>query len=302
MTAPRDLPRPDTLERPGWACLLHRAPSNGTSWKLADQGYRTCEACLIKLRDVISDIRTMYGRLDATPGAFVEVAEGGGMKGFESKPAASPHIVSMRDVRSKSYEVAVEGFVYEKLVYDPDGWILKPLPAGVQGPQALCSYSVKREVWFGADGRGHSEQERPPRSVPKALSSLGQMIAEEWGHEPPTGTVEQLCHWLDVSMEFCTRQDWIRDVDEELRSLKAQLKPVTGEGRKHRILSCPNTLDKDTSNARTCGANLYEPDKHGIITCHACKREWPQDKWRGSGPEFLYQVAEDDALIIQLVA
>lgn len=281
-----------STERPQLACQLHRAPSNGISWVTADQGWRTCETCLIKLRDVIADIRKMYRRLDATPGANAEAGDAR-QSGFESRPAASPHIVSMKDARSKTYEVAVDGRVYEGWEYDSDGWVIKPLPPGVEGPWGIGSYTTTREVWFAADGKGHSEQERPPRSVPKALASLGAMIAEDWGREAPTGTVDHLCHWLDVAMDHVTKQDWVRDVDEELRSLKAQLKPVTGEGRKHRILSCPNVIDEG-ERSRVCKNNLYEPDKHGVIRCHACKREWPNDKWRGKGPEYLSQIAVDE--------
>lgn len=284
---------PDSNERPEWACLLHRAPSNGVSWKVADQGYRTCEGCLIRLRDVIADIRDMYHRLDATPGAWTEGGDSRGPQGFESRPAASPHIVTMKDGRSKTYEVAVDGWSYEGWAYDPDGWVIMPLPEGMEGPWAIGSYTSKREFWIAADGRGHSEQARPPRSIPKALASLAQMIAEDRDMEPPAGTIDHLCHWLDVHMDHVTRCDWVGDVNDELRTLKAQLAPVTGEGRKHKIMACPNVIDEG-EHSRVCSHNLYEPDKHGIIRCHGCKREWPRDKWHGPGPEYLSQIAVDE--------
>lgn len=279
------VPHSDSLVRPDWVCLLHQDPSEGHSWRQADEGYRTCEDCLIKVRAVITDIRRLYGKLDATPGAMQE-AGSRGAPGFGSKPGASLHIVSMRDGRSKSYEIGHDTITYENWKYDHEGWVEKPLPLGVEGPLAIGSYTTKREGWKARDGKVHSEQARPPRSVPKTLASMGQMIAEEWGHEPPTGTVDQLCHWLDVAMDFVTKMDWCADVDEELRALRAQLRPVGGEGRKNKILACPNVVDED-DHTRVCGANLYEPNRQGVIKCHACKREWSRDKWEGNGPEFL---------------
>lgn len=284
-------PHTDPMQRPEWACLLHQDPSEGRNWKQADDGYRTCESCLIKLREVITDIRRLYANLDATPGAMTESGTRGA-PGFSSKPSASLHVVAMRDPRSVSYEVAADAIAYEGWVYDPEGWVVKPPAFGGIGPVAIGVYTTKREGWRAADKKVHSEQGRPPRSVPKTLSSLGQMIAEEWGHEPPKGTVDQLCHWLDVAMDFVTKCDWCTDVADELRSLRAQLRPVGGDGRKNKILSCPNVVNED-DHTRVCGANLYEPNRQGVIKCHSCKREWPRDKWHGPGPEYLSQTATD---------
>jgi len=275
------------LVRPDHACVLHAPPTDGHDWALPDDGYATCERCLKKSRAVINDIRAYYRRLDATPGAVVD-NESRGAPGFGSQSSANPHIIVMRDKRSKTYAISRDGVAY---VWDPDYQPL--LPPGVHGPlEAPGTYIEKHDVWYGSDGRGHSEQSRPPRSIPKALASIGQMIAEEQNVTPPAGTVDQLCHWLDVAMDYVTRFDWVADVDEELRSLKAQLKPVVGEGRKHKILDCPNVID-DGEHTSVCGNNLYEPDKHGTIRCHACKREWTRDKWHGTGPEYLSQVADD---------
>jgi len=283
--APQGSDSEDSNERPDWACQLHQEPSEGHFWKQADEGWRTCEACLVKVRDVIKDIRRLYSKLDVTPGAMQETGSRGA-PGFGSKPGASLHVVSMRDKRSVSYEVGVDTVAYENWRYDPDGWVIKELPLGVQGPEARGVYTTKREGWKARDGKVHSEQARPPRSVPKVLESLAQMIAEAWGREFPTGTVDQLCHWLDVSMDYVTKQGWCADVDEELRQLRAQLRPVSGEGRKNKILECPNIVDED-DHTRVCGANLYEPNRNGVIKCHACKREWSRDKWEGHGPDYL---------------
>lgn len=276
-------PRPDN------ACQLHSPPREGRSWALADQGYRTCEGCLITLRGVLTDVRAYLSRLDPTPGASAEAGHRGA-PGFGSKPAASLHVVAMLDRRSKSCEVARDGYVYD-WVPDPTGWS-PPLPDGVHGPLEAPGRYEKRDVWFGADQRSHSEQTRPPRSVPTALTSLAAMIAEDREMTPPAGSVDAVVHWLDVEMAYVSRQDWVTDVNEELRSLRAQLKPYAGEGRKHKILDCPKTVDHGDYTS-VCGAPIYEPNRHGVIRCHACKAEWPRDKWEGTGPEYLSQIADD---------
>lgn len=276
-------PLPDT--RPTGACLTCRPPTADQDWRLADDGYRTCEKCLSNIRQVISDIRTFYQRLDPTPGSMGESGSRGS-PGFGSKPTVSLHIVAMRDRRSMAYEVARDGVEYT-WVEDPRGWS-PGLPEGVEGPLRAPGGFVKREVWYGSDGRGHSEQSRPPRSIPKTIESLAQWVAEDREMTTPTGTVDELCCWIDNQLDHVTRQDWVGDFDAELRSLRAQLKPVAGEGQKNKILSCPSNIG-DGEHIRICGANLYEPDRAGVIRCHACKHEWARDKWIGDGPEFLKQ-------------
>ena len=266
-------PRPDS------ACLTCPPPSDSRSWRPADQGYRTCSSCLDRIRDTLADINLRYARLNPAPGANADL-ESRGAPGFGSRPAASPHIITMRDPRSKSCEVAVDGTLYENWRPDPDGWS-RPLPKGVHGPvEPPGVYTTSREVWFGADGRGHEEDESPPRSIPGVLASLCTMVAEERDMTPPTGGVPDLVRWLDQQLDWVTRQEMVTDVADDLRGLDTQLKPVTGDKRR-RIGLCPNFITEGDDTFE-CKAPLYAPTDNShddTIRCRKCKREWPHSQW-----------------------
>jgi len=265
---------PDSPERPTNSCLTCPRPRQDRAWRIADPGYRTCGACLDRIRDLLKDIVRRHLLLDARPGAAGH--HGRGTPGFGSRPPASPHIIVMTDWRSKSCEVSSDGVQY---VWDPlADTVLEP---GQYGPPA-GAYVAKREVWYGADGRGHSEEERPPRSIPAALGALTSLIAEERAITPTTArTVPELARWLDQQLDWLTRQELVVDVVTELRELEAQLKPVTGDQRS-RIGTCPNTLDEG-EHSRECGAPLYAPTRGDTIVCRACLREWPRPAWEQLG-------------------
>ena len=234
-------------------CLLCPPPKQGSRLRPADAGYKTCTTCYDALRATLSDVRDRYLLLDASPG--VGSTEGRGAPGFGSRPPANPHIIVMTDWRSKSCEVSHDAIAY---VYDPDTG------------EAID----KREVWYGADGRPHSEQERPVRSVPGTLASLAHLVAEERGiTPPPTRLVTVLVRWLDGQMDWITRQELVADFFRDLRDLQAQLRPVTGDKRQ-RIGVCPNTVDE-----AECGATLHAPTCGDSIVCPACERAWHRPEW-----------------------
>lgn len=287
MSAPRNAPPTDSLVRPDWACVTCMPSTSGHSWTQATRGYRTCDGCLDRLRETLHDIVNRYYKLDTRPGANAD-PESRGAPGFGSRPPASPHIISMRDKRSKSYEVAVDGTLYDEWVpvedpeNDVEAWS-RPLPKGVHGPvEPPGKYTRAREVWFAADGRAHQEQERPPRSIHHALDSLATMIAEDRGMTPTFGTVADLARWLDRQLDYITRQDWVADVANELHDLLAQLKPVTGDKRQ-KIGKCPNTITLDDGeHTKECGHPLYAPTDNArddTIRCRACGRAWPRPEW-----------------------
>lgn len=263
---------PEATKRPEWACLLHHAPASGCSFSRADEGYRTCAHCLDRLRADLQDVSRRFLLLDPSPGASGDHGSRGA-PGFGSRPAASPHIITMTDLRSKSCEIAADATVY---VWDP--LADTTLEAGEFGPPA-GAYVDKREVWYGRDGRAHTEQERPPRSVPAALASWAGLVAEERDITTAVSTdVHDLCRWLDQHLDWITRQDLAPDFATEIRELVAQLKPVTGEpGRRH-IGLCPNVIDEGV-HSRECGAKLYAPLRGDSIECRACDRVWEADEW-----------------------
>ncbi len=261
-----------TDSRPDSACLLCPPPKDGRNWRIPDAGYRTCSHCLDRLRDDLQDVSRRFLLLDPRPGASGDHGSRGA-PGFGSRPSASPHIITMTDLRSKSCEIAADATVY---VWDPlADTTLEP---GEIGPPA-GAYVDKRDVWYGRDGRAHTEQERPPRSVPAALASWAGLVAEERGITTAVSTdVHDLCRWLDQHLDWITRQDLATDFATEIRELVAQLKPVTGEpGRRH-IGLCPNVIDEG-AHSRECGAKLYAPLKGDTILCRQCSREWPRTEW-----------------------
>lgn len=287
MSSPRADSTSDSLSRPSWACLLCPPPSSTREWRPADQGYRTCDQCLDRLRETLHEVTKRYYKLDTRPGANADL-ESRGAPGFGSRAPASEHIIVMRDRRSKSCEVAYDGTVYTEwqTVDDPDNDVeawSRRLPKGVEGPlEPPGKYTKAREVWFAADGKGHQEQARPPRSIHGALDSMCTMVAEDRDMTPPFGTVADLSRWLDKQLDFVTRQDWVPDVVNELHELLAQLKPVTGDKRQ-KIGKCPNTLDEGETS-KECGAWLYAPTQNAkdeTIRCRSCGREWPKSEWIG---------------------
>lgn len=262
---------PNQPARPTVACVLCPPPRT-QAWRLADRGYRTCTTCYDKLREDLHDISKRYALLDATPGASGE-AGSRGAPGFGSRPSASPHVIVMTDWRSKSCEVAVDGIQY---VWDP--LADDTLEPGQYGPPG-GAYVGKREVWYGRDGRGHTEQENPARSVPATLAALAALIAEEREVTPPAARMPgELVRWLDTHMDWITRQELVTDFRDDLRALVKQLMPVTGDPSPRHIGLCPNVIDEG-EHSRECGARLYAPLRGDCIACSQCNREWPRAEW-----------------------
>ena len=164
---------------------------------------------------------------------------GRGAPGFGSRSPASEHVIAMRDPRS----------------------------------------SRTAKVWKAADGKFHTEQERPPLSVPGELDTLAWGIADERGIDGPKSlAVADLVRWIDAQLDWVTRRDSVVALALQLRELSAQLKPVTGEpGRRH-IGLCPNVLDEG-EHSRECEARLYAPLRGDEISCRACGRVWPREEW-----------------------
>jgi hypothetical protein len=231
---------PDTQpdQRPAHACLTC-APPKTRAWWPADPGYRTCSTCYDKIRELLAEINRRYMQLDPAPGGSGEHGSRGA-PGFGSRPAASPHIITMRDRRSSSVA----------------------------------------HVWVGKDGRVHQEPERPPLSVPGVLDTLAWDVAEHRGQDgpDPRWRVHQLVAYLDSNLDWSTRQASVVDLSDALRALAAQLRPVTGEpGRRH-IGLCPVVIDEGETT-RECGARLYAPLKGDQIECGACGETWAREKW-----------------------
>ena len=233
-------------QRPAGTCLTHRTPE-GRNWVMAPRGYQCCDTCLDTIRANLADITRRYLTLNPRPGANTDHGTRGA-PGYSSRSPASDHVITMRDHRSK------------------------------------CSPVVT--VWEGADGREHTEQDHPTRSIPAALSSLAAMVAEERDMTPPaTMQVPELGRWLDSQLDYVTKQEYVAEFADELWDLLAQLKPLTGDpGRKH-IFKCPAVIDEG-EHTRECGALVYPPARGDTIRCPnyvACRGEWPRPEWERLG-------------------
>lgn len=226
--------------RPRSACLLCPPPRT-SAWRLADSGYRTCSDCLDRLRDRLADIVRRWVLLNPTPGSSGDHGSRGA-PGFGSRSPASDHVIAMRDRRS----------------------------------------SLVAKVWVGKDGRVHQEPERPPLSVHSVLETLAWDIAEARDITPPDprADVPQLARYLDGHLDWATRQDNITELDQPLRALVAQLKPVTGDPARPKVGDCPNV---DPETQQECGATLRAPIHGDTIQCTKCERTWERPEWEHLG-------------------
>lgn len=242
------------LQRPDWACILCPPPSDDRPWKPADEGWMTCEGCVKKIRKHLTDISDRYGRLDPTPGAQGEVGSRGA-PGFGSKPAASPHIICMRDRRS----------------------------------------GLGAKAWIGADRKVHCESEKPPLSVFNELETLAWDVCEQGGFDngPSQNTVYGLCWWLDNQLGWISRRESVVDFARNVRSIRTKLMPVTGDPRVF-VAKCPNTLDLG-EHTTACDANLYYPEIGDTIMCGnpSCNRKWTGTQWDGDEPGSLKNLIKD---------
>jgi hypothetical protein len=95
LAAVQPVPRPAPPEN---RCRTHSAPREGRAWTLADENYRTCSACLDRMREALTEIRGRWDALDPTPGAAGDGQRGA--PGFESRPPAGLTVIAVRDPRS----------------------------------------------------------------------------------------------------------------------------------------------------------------------------------------------------------
>jgi hypothetical protein len=181
----------DTLQRPEWACVLHKPPTGSRPWRPADDGYTTCWACGDTLRHLLADISRRYLQLNPTP--HTHTADGTpGTPGFASRSPASDHVIAMTDPRSSAEAhvwVAADGRIHHEPEHPP-----------------LSVYGVLNTwAWDVTERRGYTS------ALPV--------------------TVHGLCVWLAQQLDWLTRQPDIVDFAGALHRLNGQLKPVTGERR-----------------------------------------------------------------------
>lgn len=198
------LAEPPQTAPPESRCLLCPPPRDSRSWRRADEGYRTCSACLDRVRERLSEVGARYSVLDPRPGAQ---GDDGGPRppGFGSRSPASDHVVAVMDWRSSRVARtwrAADGRIHQESERPPLS-VLAEL------------FTLARHV---ADARGLDG--------------------------PPRLTVADIAGWLDGQLDWVTRQPGVVAFDRVLRELASQLRPLTGEPRPKRVGKCPNTIDE----------------------------------------------------------
>lgn len=229
-------PTTDDAERPDWACHTHPRPRGG-NWTPADRNYRTCAACLDRIRAELAEVRQRYAALDPRPGHSAEHGTRGA-PGFASRAPGSDHVIAMRDPRSRPGAVTWRGS--DKRLHRES---TQP-PLSVPGALAAIATHVHRH---------------------RGLTT-----------PVPTG-VDDLARWIDSHLDWITRQPDVALHAELIHRLATQLRPVTGEPGRRPIGRCPNTLDSptgvtecgvrlyaplhgDTIECRACGRQWHRPD------------------------------------------
>lgn len=203
-TALAEPPQETSAAPPEHRCLLCPPPRDGRSWRRADDGYRTCSACLDRVRERLTEVGDRYAALNPRPGAQ---GDDGSPRppGFGSRSPASDQVVAVRDWRSS--RVA-------KVWLGGDG--------RVHRESERPPLSVLAELFTLA------------QHVATARELAG----------PVRLTVADITRWLDGQLDWVTRQPGVVEFDQVLRELASQLRPLTGEPRPKRIGDCPNVIDE----------------------------------------------------------
>ena len=228
-------------ERPGWACLTCHPPTDGRPWRRADEGYRTCAGCALRLRDQLIEIAERYTRLDPTIHPAGEMI-GRSSPGYGHRAPASEHVIAMTDPRSSATARvwrAADGRIHTESEHPP-----------------LSVWNVLDTLaWDIAEQRGYPD-----------------------GHTQPD--VPGLCQWLDTQLDSITRDESVIELADQLTTLLGQLRSATGQ-RRHRIGACPNTLDTGTGSHECGAPLYApaETSRDDTIRCGACRRAWPRTEW-----------------------
>jgi hypothetical protein len=227
---------------PGHRCLLHRPPRDGRSWTRPDPGYRTCGACLARVRERLAEVCARWEVLDSRPGCLGEES-GPRPPGFGPRSPASDVVIVMRDWRSVRTAIR---------------WL----------------DGNRRTV--------HRESARPPLSVLAELHTLARHVADARDLVGPVRlTVAEIVRWLDGQLDWVTRQPGVVEFDRVIRELVSQLRPLTGEPRARRVGQCPNVIDEG-EHTRECATPLYAHLHQGpdsVIRCSGCRRVWARGDW-----------------------
>lgn len=125
------------------------------------------------------------------------------------------------------------------------------------------------------DPRTTATEPGDPHSVLAILASWAELVREETHQSRPSepATVESEAAVLDAWMDWITRQDWVVELDTELRQVRDQLRSETGEPNPKPVGHCINTLDEGETT-RECRAPLFAPKEGTAIRCHHCGREY----------------------------
>lgn len=236
----------DDIDRPDFACVLHRPPDEGYSWKLNDPGYVTCSDCLLRLRQVLRDVGKRYRQLDPTPGRGGDGARGA--PGFASRSPASEHVIAFTDPRSSQTAKTWRDRAGRLCCEDE-----RP-PVSVRGELDILAWDVA-----------------------EALGLAGPAERAD---------VDDLLRHLDARLDLVTRDAGLAEqVARTARALQSALRPVTGDPRPKYIGHCAVILDEldEEGIPVVCGTRLYAPLRGDEVRCRGCSTRWSRDEWEKLG-------------------
>jgi hypothetical protein len=214
--------------------------------------------------EITASIPQLYMMLTPRPGGGGD--DGRRAPGFRSTPAASLHILTMRDDRS---------------VNDPQEWH----GAGPNGRPDLT--------------KTYTEDDSPPRPIRKAIAGVAEALVEHMELEGPRldngeffspPSVTGMCMWLLGHLDVITSHPDADDIHNDLLDLTEQLRPAVGDRRVPPAGWCIEQIrDRHSHDIRECGAPLYlpppKPDpkdertpeqvkNEAVITCKRCWRPY----------------------------
>lgn len=249
----------------------------------AQPGYLTCDLCADELRANLREIAELYPMTDQAvmPGAADTGSRGS--PGYGSRSPARDSVLALTDPRTHADDNSDPLPVLHVLSSWADNVRedVGLLPRDV--PQSTREDARRLVGWLGWVGM---QTWALPLVGKISELSTGLVVTLGLGGRTVAGEVSLLTEWLD----HITRQYWVSDLGEEVRTLVRDLRTVLNvDERSVPVGRCPATVPGPVSRSavrvrpagqsRPCGAALRVRLGNERIVCPACGTSWARDQW-----------------------